>query len=88
MGISAKKKKRRGGPPDPKDGKKSQAAGKTTDAKSVDRIAQLKSQEGKKQHENDHGGIDKTKSGIERPESHATERGESSTDPDSRCGIT
>ena len=43
-------------------------------------MGQLKSQEGKKAHgESDHN-VGKSASGTERPESHATERGESAAE--------
>ena len=68
-----KKKKKGGadaGPGKTADGKKSQAAGKA-DPKSVERMGTMKSQDGK--HDDDHK-MEKTKSGMERPESHMTNR--------------
>ena len=66
-----------------KDGKKSQAAGKVTDSKSNERVAQLKSQEGKKHGGDSDHAVGKTAS-VDRPESHATDRGESAADPDGK----
>ena len=73
-----------------KDGKKSQAAGVAKDSKSTERVATLKSQEGKK--DSDHA-VGKTASTVDRPESHTrdSDRGESAADPDGKyvnCALT
>ena len=77
---ASKKKKKT----DTKDGKKSQAAGKVVDQKSSDRVAQKSQGSTKPGHDSTHGGIGKTASAMDRPESHLTEKSESNVEADGK----
>lgn len=80
--LNKKKGKKGQQQADPKDGKKSVAAGKASIAPSTDRIAP-KSQGGPKPHDSDHNAM-KVGSSTERPESHQTEKSDTQLDADGK----
>ena len=74
MSNRQSKKKKRG--PDSKETNKKAPASKAAE---TGRATAMKSQDGKKGHDADHG-INKSASGVERPDSHGTDRDTSAAD--------